>query len=127
MKDSKNEANQADVSKSRRTFIQLGSGALATVAATSSLSSDACSAAGAGINWSATFDWISVGSGCAGCAAAVAGHDQGMKTLLLEKEEKLGGITSQAGGSFWVPMSHLAKKAGIQDSREAALKYLEFL
>ena len=110
---------------SRRKFIQrLGSGVLATGAG---LSSVGCQALGTAAEWSSAYDWVCVGSGIAGCAAAIAGHDRGLKTLLLEKMEKLGGTTSQSGGVLWVPMNSMMQDAGIPDSREEALAYMTFV
>ena len=110
-------------STSRRKFIKgLGGGALATAAATA-LSGAGCSTGGR-TEWTSTYDWICAGSGVAGLAATIRGHDLGMKTLLLEKTDKIGGITSQTGGGSWMPMHYLQKAAGIQDSREQALNYV---
>lgn len=74
-----------------------------------------------------SFDWICVGSGTSGLAAAIFGHDLGMKTLLLEKTDKIGGTTAQGAGLLYVPLNHLMGPAGIADSREEAFKYLQFL
>src|SRR6185503_18820133 len=62
-----------------------------------------------------------------GLAAAIFGHDQGLKTLLLEKTEKIGGTTAQGGGLLYVPMNHLMAAGGFSDSRTDALRYLQFL
>jgi len=74
-----------------------------------------------------TFDWICVGSGTSGLAAAIFGHDQGMKTLLIEKAAKIGGTTSRGAGLLYVPMNHLMRATGVSDSREEALAYLSYL
>ena len=58
---------------------------------------------------SETFDWICVGSGTSGLAAAIFGHDQGMKTLLIEKDDRIGGTTSRGAGLLYVPMNHLRR------------------
>jgi succinate dehydrogenase/fumarate reductase flavoprotein subunit len=76
--------------------------------------------------WNATVDWICIGSGAGGCGAAIAGHDQGFSTLLVEKSPWIGGVTAQSGGILWVPMNHLMTPAGIADSRDAALAYLRY-
>lgn len=73
-----------------------------------------------------TVDWICVGSGIGGCAAAIAGHDRGFHTVLLEKSSTIGGTTAQSGGILWVPMNDLIEGAGLQDSREEALAYLRY-
>jgi 3-oxosteroid 1-dehydrogenase len=113
--------------ESRRRFIKtLSSGALVTGSA-AAVPCIGRAAVKKSDKWSETFDWICVGSGVAGCAGAIAGHDHGMKTVVLEKSDMLGGISSQAGGVFWVPSNHLARTAGIRDSREDALAYLRYL
>lgn len=71
-------------------------------------------------------DWICIGSGAGGCAAALAGHDRGMSTLLVEGAGQLGGMTSSSGGILWAPGNHLMAERGIPDSRKEALDYLRF-
>jgi glycine/D-amino acid oxidase-like deaminating enzyme len=111
-------------SASRRRFVkQLGGGA--ALAAATGLGSAACQTGR--VNWSETFDWICIGSGFAGCSAAIFGHDQGFKTLLLEKADRVGGLTTQSGGTLWVPMNPWLKQAGIEDSREMAISYLQYI
>ena len=113
--------------KSRRKFIKkLGGAALGTAAASAVLTTG-CSISGAATEWSATYDWVVVGSGHTGCAAAIFGHDKGFKTLLLEKLEKIGGTSSQGAGIWYVPMNYLMKEAGIPDSREEAISYCRYI
>jgi hypothetical protein len=76
--------------------------------------------------WSSTVDWICVGSGIGACAAAIAGHDLGFQTVLLEKTPLIGGTTAQSGGILWVPMNYLLEGAGLKDCREDALAYLRY-
>ncbi len=111
----------------RRRFLKtVGSGAFAAGSA-AAVPSIGIAALKKSYKWSEAFDWICGGSGVAGCAGAIAAHDHRMKTAVLEKSDMLGGISSQAGGVFWVPLNHLAQKAGIRDSREEALDYLRYL
>ena len=42
-----------------------------------------------------TFDTVVIGGGPAGLAAATAAHENGAKTLLIEREARLGGILKQ--------------------------------
>jgi 3-oxosteroid 1-dehydrogenase len=76
--------------------------------------------------WAPDVDWICVGSGIGGCAAAIVGHDQGLRTVLLEKTPTIGGTTAQSGGILWVPLNHLLDDAGLKDSRAEALDYLRY-
>src|SRR6266446_6699805 len=76
--------------------------------------------------WSSTVDWICIGSGAGGCAAAIAGQAQGFTVMLVESSPLIGGTTSQSAGILWVPMHYLLQEAGIEDSRQAALEYLRY-
>ncbi len=77
--------------------------------------------------WDIEVDFIAVGSGIGGLTGAIAAHDIGMKTIVLEKAPKLGGIAALSGGEIWVPMNHVMKRQGIADSREESKTYLDFL
>jgi 3-oxosteroid 1-dehydrogenase len=72
-------------------------------------------------------DVVVVGSGSSGCAAALACHEQGFKTILLEKGAFLGGGTTYSSGGIWIPENHLEREAGIEDSKEEGAEYLRFL
>jgi succinate dehydrogenase/fumarate reductase flavoprotein subunit len=72
-----------------------------------------------------TTDVLIVGSGAAGLLAAARLHESGLKPLLIEKSDKIGGASCYSGGAVWIPNSHIASKAGVPDSFKNALKYLE--
>jgi len=74
--------------------------------------------------WHHTTDILVVGSGGGGMTAALMAKDLGNDTLLIEKGAYYGGSTALSGGALWVPNSHLMKRAGIKDSSEEALTYL---
>lgn len=57
-------------------------------------------------------------------AAIVAAHS-GLKVLLVEKTEYLGGTTAWSGGGCWVPANQFMSKIGISDTREAARQYVD--
>jgi len=65
------------------------------------------------------FDVIVVGGGGSGLAAAVSSVEHGLKTLLLEKQCRLGGTTGIAVGSFTANGTGLQAKSGIEDSLDA--------
>lgn len=110
---------------SRRKFVRkLSGGVLGAAAALPVLGSAAQEAPA---EWSSTYDWICVGAGASGCTAAIAGHDKGLKTLLLEKNAMIGGVTAEGAGTLWAPLNPFMKTAGIKDSRQAALDYLEYI
>ena len=74
-----------------------------------------------------TFDVIVLGSGIAGLAAALAAHDHGLRPLLIEKADLIGGTTSDSYGLIWVGGNHLMRRAGEADTREEIIRYMTFL
>src|SRR5580658_10358634 len=77
--------------------------------------------------WDATVDVVVVGSGIGGLSAAITAHDRGLKTLVLEKAPKLGGVSAYSGGEAFVPANHVEEREGIADSADEGLRYLQFL
>ncbi|MFP6639604.1 MAG: FAD-binding protein, partial [Myxococcota bacterium] len=75
--------------------------------------------------WDHEVDLLVVGSGAGGMTAGIVGHDRGGRVLLIEKGDHYGGSSAMSGGSLWVPTNHWMEEAGIDDSREEALAYLE--
>lgn len=72
-------------------------------------------------------DIIVLGSGLAGLTAALAATVDGAKVSVYEKADLLGGTTTLSAGVIWIPNNQLAIEAGIDDSRDKALQYLESL
>src|SRR3989304_193736 len=73
------------------------------------------------------FDLVVLGSGGAGCAAAVAGASMGLSVSLLEKASVLGGGTADSLGTIWIPNNSLAAAAGLADDFAKALTYARFV
>ena len=116
------------VMKSRRKFIKKLGGAALGAAAASAVPTIAGAAQGSATGWASTYDWVCVGSGVTGCTAAIIGHDKGLKTLMLEKLDVVGGAaTAISGGVVWAPLNPFMKTAGITETREDALAYLEWI
>src|SRR5438270_327711 len=78
-------------------------------------------------SWDEVFDVVVVGSGMAGVATALAAREAGLRPILLEKADKLGGGTSFSMGGIWIGNNHLAQAAGYTDSRGDVLAYLRFV
>ncbi|MGK9146095.1 FAD-dependent oxidoreductase [Plantibacter flavus] len=76
---------------------------------------------------SLTVDFLIVGSGGGGLAAAIAAKDAGLDTLVVEKESAVGGSTAMSGGMLWVPANELMTAQGVPDSTENAMVYMESL
>lgn len=72
-----------------------------------------------------TYDVVIIGSGGAGFATALGAVDAGLSTLILESTDQWGGSTAMSGGGMWMPNNPLMRGAGVGDSREEALAYLE--
>lgn len=77
--------------------------------------------------WDIEVDVVAIGSGAGGLSAAIAAHDAGQETLILEKTDKVGGVTAYSGGQTWCGANHLQEEAGIEDSVEAARDYLHYI
>lgn len=76
------------------------------------------------MQWDEVTDVLVVGSGAAGCSAALAARVAGVAVLLLERTDKLGGTSAVSGGVPWIPNNHHMHEIGSSDSREQALTYL---
>jgi len=72
-------------------------------------------------------DVVVVGSGLAGCAAALAAADHGLRTIVLEKGLLAGGKSAWSNGGMWIPGNDFARDAGIADSLDDAREYMRFL
>lgn len=71
------------------------------------------------------FDFIVVGSGAGSMCAALVLRAAGKSVLILEKTELVGGTTATSGGVMWIPNNRFMKEAGVPDSREQAIAYLD--
>jgi 3-oxosteroid 1-dehydrogenase len=75
--------------------------------------------------WDSTVDVVIVGSGGGGMVAALTAADTGASTVVLEKQEKLGGSTAMSGGIMWVPNNPVMRANGVPDSYEDAMVHFE--
>ncbi len=71
-----------------------------------------------------TFDLIVVGSGAGALAGAIRAHDLGLKPLVVEKTELVGGTSATSGGGIWIPCNHDMARLGVADSVDAAFEYV---
>jgi 3-oxosteroid 1-dehydrogenase len=72
-----------------------------------------------------TFDFVVVGSGGGAMCAALVMHKAGKSVLVVEKTDLLGGTTSRSGGVMWIPNNRFMKEAGVPDSYDQAMAYIE--
>ena len=80
-----------------------------------------------GVSAEEIVDVVVLGSGASGLAAAVAAAEEGASVVVLEKADMIGGTTAMSGGIVWMPCNHHQESAGVTDTREMALAYLESL
>ncbi|HEY0918317.1 FAD-binding protein [Devosia sp.] len=71
-----------------------------------------------------TVDLLVFGAGAAGMTAALTGAFEGLKVLLCEKTDTVGGTTSTSGGTTWVPGTSQSVRDGVPDSIEDASQFL---
>jgi len=74
--------------------------------------------------WNLEVDLVAVGSSSGGLVGAIVGHDFGLKTVVLEKADALGGATAISAGVIWIPYNHHMLEMGLSDSRDEALTYI---
>src|SRR5437868_3647584 len=79
------------------------------------------------MNWDESYDVAVIGSGIAGVATALAARNAGLRPVVLEKADKLGGGTSFSMGGIWIGCNHLMLAAGYNDTRDDVLSYMRFV
>ena len=71
-----------------------------------------------------SFDVIVVGAGAAGMSAALFAAISGLKPLLVEHSDRVGGTSAYSAGSAWIPNTRHAVLVDADDSLEKAALYL---
>src|SRR5699024_9293949 len=74
-----------------------------------------------------SYDLVIIGSGNGGMTAAITGALLGLDVVILEKGELFGGSSALSGGAVWIPNNHANQRGGLEDSFEAADRYLKHL
>lgn len=72
-----------------------------------------------------TFDLAIVGSGAGGMSAALFAAIAGLKVLLVERTEYLGGTSALSGATTWIPLSSHSIDVSRNDSLDKAERYLD--
>lgn len=70
------------------------------------------------------YDVIVIGAGAGGMTAAAVAAAEGLRVLVIEKTEFVGGTTAWSGGMVWIPVNAAMRQAGIDDSISDAASYL---
>ena len=72
-------------------------------------------------------DFLCIGGGLGGLAAALRAADAGLGVHIVEKSPLIGGVAAYSGGVVWVGNNHLQRQAGLGDSAENAMSYLRWV
>ncbi|MFP1153622.1 FAD-binding protein [Mycobacterium sherrisii] len=73
-------------------------------------------------DFDAVVDVVVVGSG-GGIAGAYTAAREGLSVALVEATDKFGGTTAYSGSGLWFPCNPVLRRAGVDDSLDAALNY----
>lgn len=80
------------------------------------------------MDWDREADVVVLGSGGAAMTAAIAAKDFGAgDVVILEKSGMVGGTTAMSGGMLWIPNNPYQVEAGIADSDDEVVAYLDAL
>jgi succinate dehydrogenase/fumarate reductase flavoprotein subunit len=75
-------------------------------------------------HWDDETDLLVIGAGAAGMTAALVGALEGLRVVLCEKSDMVGGTTATSAGTVWIPGSRQSQRAGVPDTVAAAKTYL---
>ncbi|MBW9120495.1 FAD-dependent oxidoreductase [Microbacterium trichothecenolyticum] len=73
--------------------------------------------------WTNEADVIVVGGGASGFTAGLVAADAGLRVLLLEKADAIGGTSAKSGAGMWVPANRHMRAAGIADPLDRCLVF----
>ncbi|WP_089103757.1 FAD-dependent oxidoreductase [Streptomyces hyaluromycini] len=71
-----------------------------------------------------SYDVVVVGSGGGGLVGAYVAASRGLRTLVIEKTDRVGGTTAYSGAGLWYPGSAPLLRAGVEEGSEDARTYL---
>lgn len=77
--------------------------------------------------WDEEHDVIVLGAGSGGLAAALVAALAGMRVLLVERSDQVGGTSAYSSGTAWVPDNAFLPELGVTNDAEEAIAYLDAL
>lgn len=72
-------------------------------------------------------DVLCVGSGPGGMSAAITAAEAGLRAVVVEKDDKAGGVQAYSSGQIWLGATHLQSRLGIAETRDEFARYLDHL
>jgi len=73
------------------------------------------------------YDVVVLGAGAGGMTAALVSCLEGLRTLLIERSDQVGGTTARSSGTVWIPDNPEQHRRGVTDDATAARAYLDAL
>jgi 3-oxosteroid 1-dehydrogenase len=70
---------------------------------------------------------VVLGSGVAGLTAALTAAETGLRPLVVEHAEQVGGTSARSSGTVWIPGNHHLRDRGVVDDAARAAVYLSAL
>ncbi len=80
-----------------------------------------------GAGWDQEYDLVVLGAGAGGMTAALVAAIEGLRPLLIEKSDQVGGTTAYSSGTVWIPDNPEQRRLGMTGDAEAARVYLDAL
>ncbi|MEV5835434.1 FAD-binding protein [Nocardia sp. NPDC052112] len=77
----------------------------------------------AAVDWDLDCDVLVVGSGGGALTGAYTAAREGLRVIVVEATEYLGGTTAYSGGGMWFPCNPVLRRAGDDDTIDDALAY----
>ncbi|HME77881.1 MAG TPA: FAD-binding protein [Mycobacterium sp.] len=75
------------------------------------------------VPWDANCDVLVVGSGGGALTGAYTAAREGLRVIVVEATDRVGGMTAYSGGGMWFPCNPVLRRAGDDDTIEDALAY----
>jgi 3-oxosteroid 1-dehydrogenase len=79
------------------------------------------------VQWDEEYELVVLGAGAGGLTAALVASMEGLRTLLIEKSDQVGGTTAYSSGTVWIPNNAQQRQLGVTKDAAAALEYLDAL
>lgn len=74
--------------------------------------------------WDEEYELVVLGAGAGGMTAALVASIEGLRTLLIEKSDQVGGTTAYSSGTVWIPNNTQQRQLGVTNDAALALEYL---
>ena len=79
------------------------------------------------MQWDEEYELVVLGAGAGGMTAALVASIEGLRTLLIEKSDQVGGTTAYSSGTVWIADNAQQRQLGVTNDAAVALEYLDAL